>query len=132
MSHFLVGEAPLLVADAAEVGRVVDLRLVESELLLDASLRDTIAVAQTQLYGVGTSLGVVVTHFLKRGVLCAVENPDRIGARSGRVRGHHLVGLLVYGNLIVDTADRGNSVRIGALELFGRASRHRQACKQNS
>ena len=132
VSYLSVGEAPLLVAESAEVGRVVDLRLVERELLLDARLRDTVAVAQAQLYGVGAGLGVVVTHFLKRGVLCAVENPDRIGARSGRVRGHHLVGLLVYGNLIVDTADRGNSVRIGALELFGRTSRHRQACKQNS
>ena len=66
MSHFLVGEAPLLVADAAEVGRVVDLRLVEGEFLLDASLRDTVEVAQTQHYGVSTFFRIVVTDFLKR------------------------------------------------------------------
>ena len=38
VSHFPVGEAPLLVADATEVGTVVNLRFIESEFLLDARL----------------------------------------------------------------------------------------------
>ena len=45
-----VGYAPLLVTEAAEVGRVVHLCLVEGEFLLQASLRDSIAVTEFQLH----------------------------------------------------------------------------------
>ena len=132
MGQFLVCNAPLLIADAAEVSRIVNLCLVEGEFLFQSCIRDTVAVTQLQLHGVGSLLGIVVAHFGKRGILCAVENPDGIGAGDRGIGSHHLIGLLVDGHLEVGTADRGFPIRIGSVETVGRASRHGHACEQSS
>ena len=132
MGHFPIGYTPFFIADAAEISRIVDLCLVEGKFLLQSCIRDTVAVTQLQLYSVGSLLRIIVTHFGKRGILCAVENPDGISAGGRGIGSHHLIGLLVDGHLEVGTADRGFPIRIGSVETVGRASRQGQACEQSS
>ena len=132
VGRLAVGNAPLLAADAAEVGRVVNLCLVEGEFLLQTCIRDAVAVSQFQLHRVGSPFGIVVTYFGKRGILRAIENPDGISSGGWSIVSHHLVSLLINGHLEVSTADRGFPIRIGSVETIGRASRQGHASEQSS
>ena len=122
VAHLAAVDAPLLAGDAAEVCAPVYLGLVEGEGLLHASLADAVAIAQAQLHGVGAGFGVSIAHLAQGGVAGAVDNPDGISACGGSEGGHHLVGLLVNVHLEVGVAHGGDVLRVGSLELLGRAS----------
>ena len=104
MGHFLVGKAPLLVADATEISTVVDLGLVEGEGLLDTSLTETIAVTQHHLDDIIASLRVLITHFLQGRVGGIIDFPHGVCARLWREGGNHLVGLLINADVEINTA----------------------------
>ena len=120
VGRLFVGDAPLLAGDAAEVGRVVYLRLIEGELLGGLSLTEAVAVAEFQGYGIGTGLWVVVANLRQCGVLRAVEDPDGIGTGRRIEMGNHLIGLLVDGDVEV-TGSRRDTVGVSAVEALGRA-----------
>ena len=121
VTDLLVGKAPLLLGDAAEVGTVVDNGVVEGIFLLYATLAEAVAVSQFQLNGVSTGLAVLVTDFLQGRILCAVENPEGIDSGLRGVRGYHLVSLLVDADLEVDAVQRRDALLAGSLETVGRA-----------
>ena len=122
---FLVVDAPLLAGDAAEVGGIVHLRLVEGVAFLHAGLADAVAVAQLQLDGVAAGLVVLVAHLIEGGIGGAVENPDGIGAGGRCAGGRHLVGLLVDADLEVHALHGGYAVGVGAVEaLRGAGGEH--------
>ena len=120
MTSLFVGKAPLFAGDAAEIGRVVDDGVVEGILLLHPTLTETVAVTQLQLDGVTAGLAVLITNLLQRGILCAVENPNRIGTGLRSVVGYHLVGLLIDAELEIHTVYGRNTVGIRTFETVGR------------
>ena len=101
--------APFLAGDALEVGRPVDLGLVEGEGLDDAALADAVAVAQPQLDAVGAGFGVAVSDLVEGRVGGAVDEPHGVEALRRRQSCGHLVGFLVHGHLKVDAAHGGEA-----------------------
>ena len=104
MGDFFVSDAPLFTGDAAEIGTVVDLGLVEGEGLRDRTLTETVAVANLHIDGIGACLGVIVTHFLQGRVCGAVQDPHRVCTRLWGIGGNHLVCLLINADVEVNTA----------------------------
>ena len=132
MSLLLVGYTPLLVADTTEIGRVVNLSLVESECLADDTLTETIAVAQFHVDSIGAGLRILESHLLQCRVGVAVDNPDGVCAWLWGVVGNHLVGFLVNVDAEINTAYRGNTIGVGAVEAVGRAGGHHHTCCQRT
>ena len=123
MTHFLVGNAPLLTGDAAEVGSIVYLRLIECIGLDEGALAESVTVAYLEGYGVSACLIILIAYLLQRGILGTIENPDGISAGLRGIGGRHLIDVLVNGDLKIDTVHGGNAIGVGSIKAVGRASR---------
>ena len=127
VGYFFVGDAPFLTRNLAEVGCVVNLRLVESVSLLHARLTETVTVSQFQFHGMCTGLGVLVAHLRECRVCRAVQDPNRINTWLRRESGHHLIRFLIHIELEVHSFNSGYALGISALKAVWRASGQRSS-----
>ena len=68
-------------------------------------------------------LGILVADLAESGVTGTINDPYRVGACGCGEGSHHLVGLLIDGNLEVLAADCGDARLFGSLKLVGAAGR---------
>ena len=118
---FLIGYTPFFAGNAAKVGTIVYLGLIEGVGLAEGSLTETIMVAQFQGYGVSTGLSVHISYLVQSRILSAIENPNRIGSWLWTIGGCHLVVFLINGNLEVYTLHGRNTVGVGSFKAIGGA-----------
>ena len=118
VGHLAVVDAPLLLGDALEVVRVVNLGLVEGVFLLDTRLADAVTVTKAEFNGVSASLGVLVTYLLQGRVGRTVKDPYRIDASLWSVFRNHLVGLLIDSNLEVHATHGGDIIGVSTVETL--------------